>query len=463
MSQLDILPNSEVVLTRFDAQENKWTLYDVYKVAPNHPLRVSVLGSINGQTNGQNSCAPNGWRLNEEFDGKKAKTKVRKNLQGLRLRCGSYVTEPVPLTYLDNTRLDQMDIAAISTLPVSWLLRDDLNFSCDIVEMSNYEWNQSTLAAATMALYREDRIDTLAHAENMRPEQLQYAEFTADIFAISTPIIFRQPPLSAVSNIFLLPLDKTVWYCCAALILCVIFIMGIQMGHPLLEAQITLFDVVSFVFGAVCQQGTHLLIPSLSGRFVLITTFVATLALFTSYSASIVALLQSPSESIHTLDDLLASPLTLALKDTRSVRRIFSSDDSHRILRMVYAKKIEPMGTDAWIADESIGIGKVRASLFAFLVDTPSAYNVIQRTYSELEKCRLSEIKVFPLPMNTITVARNSAYKELIKQRILWMHEVGLIFQTRAKWLPKKPACEGDGRDFTIVGLRQIYPLIYTA
>lgn len=69
----------------------------------------------------------------------------------------------------------------------------------------------------------------------------------------STPIIFRQPPLSAVSNIFILPLDASVWYCLAALILCVIFIMGIQIGHPLLEAPITLFDVVSFVFGAVCQ------------------------------------------------------------------------------------------------------------------------------------------------------------------------------------------------------------------
>lgn len=35
-----------------------------------------------------------------------------------------------------------------------------------------------------MALYRENQIEMLFHAENMRPEQLQYAEFTADIFAI---------------------------------------------------------------------------------------------------------------------------------------------------------------------------------------------------------------------------------------------------------------------------------------
>lgn len=235
-------------------------------------------------------------------------------------------------------------------------------------------------------------------------------------FIRSTPIIFRQPPLSAVSNIFLLPLDKTVWYCYAALILCVIFIMGIQMGHPLLEAQITLFDVVSFVFGAVCQQGTHLFIPSLSGRFVLITTFVATLALFVSYSASIVALLQSPSESIHTLNDLLASPLTLAVKNS-TYTRTSVLNDSQRLWKRVYDEKIEPLGTQAWINDVYDGIDKVRTQLFAFLVDTPSAYRAILTTYTELEKCRLSEIKVFHSPMNTITVQRNSAYKELIKQR----------------------------------------------
>lgn len=236
------------------------------------------------------------------------------------------------------------------------------------------------------------------------------------VFIRSTPIIFRQPPLSAVSNIFILPLDKLVWYSYAALIFCVIFIMGFQMGHPLLEAQITLFDVVSFVTGAVAQQGTNFDIPSLSGRFVLITTFVATLALFTSYSASIVALLQSLSESIHTLDDLLASPLTLALKDTDTTREIFSSNES--VLNRIRVK-IEPMGKNAWIADEYNGISKVRADLFAFLVDAPSAYNAITRTYTESEKCRLSEIKVFPSPMNTITVAKYSAYKELIKQRYI--------------------------------------------
>lgn len=88
MNELDILPNSEVVLAEFDTPENKWTLYDVYKVAPNHTLEMSVLGSLNRRTNGKNSNAQDGLQLNEEFH----KINARKNLKGLRLRCGSLVS-----------------------------------------------------------------------------------------------------------------------------------------------------------------------------------------------------------------------------------------------------------------------------------------------------------------------------------------------------------------------------------
>lgn len=89
LNELDMLPNSEVVLAQFNTQENKWTLYDVYKVAPNQPLVVSVLGWINDQTNVQNFTAHYGLRLNEETF---RTAHARKNLQGIHLRCGSCVS-----------------------------------------------------------------------------------------------------------------------------------------------------------------------------------------------------------------------------------------------------------------------------------------------------------------------------------------------------------------------------------
>lgn len=192
--------------------------------------------------------------------------------------------------------------------------------------------------------------------------------------------------------------------------------MIIQLLHPALSKKIVTLDVVTMVWGAACQQGTHLIISTTSGRVVVLTTFLATLAIFTSYSASIVALLQSPSHSINDINDLIASPLKLSVQDAGYTRYNFMRENIS-ILQKVYNEMVKPRGKDGWIYDEASGIEKVRTELFAFLVESVSAYRVIARTYTESEKCSLSEIQLIRLPMNTVSVERNSGYKELFKQK----------------------------------------------
>lgn len=184
----------------------------------------------------------------------------------------------------------------------------------------------------------------------------------------------------------------------------------------MLRTQMTVFDVVSCVFGAVCQQGTNLSMPTTSGRFVLMTTFLATLALFTSYSASIVTLIQSRSKSIQALNNFVDSPLMLGIHDVDWIRMKFLNEND-KIFQQLYERKIQSQNSDSWIADTFVGLEQVRSELFGFLIELPEAYQVISRTYTESEKCSLNELNVFRLPMNTITVKKNSGFKELIKQR----------------------------------------------
>lgn len=40
------------------------------------------------------------------------------------------------------------------------------------------------------------------------------------------------------------------------------------------------------------------------------------------------------------------------------------------------------------------------------------------------------------------------------------MRENGLVSRLEIKWLPKKPICESDGRDFTMVGIIEIKPIL---
>lgn len=230
-----------------------------------------------------------------------------------------------------------------------------------------------------------------------------------------TQIIFRQPSLSAVSDIFLLPFDNLVWYCYFTLTMCIIIILTIEGGHPLHRFQFTFFDTISLAFGAICQQGTHLTIATTSGRFVLMTTLLSTLAMFSSYSASIVLLIQSPSKSIHNLDNLIESPLDIGMHAVEHIeRKVFAGNDT--ILQKLFSGGSQASG-DIWIKDELIGIDKVRNELFGFLIDAPIGYQAISKRFTESEKCRLNELNVIRQPMKTITVHKRSGLKEPIKQR----------------------------------------------
>lgn len=150
-------------------------------------------------------------------------------------------------------------------------------------------------------------------------------------------------------------------------------------------------------------------------NFYFFFTLIATLALFTSYSASIVALLQSPSNFITSIDDLIASPLKVGIHQSGYAR--FTMRANFSGVREVYAKKVQPQGEAGWIYDPFVGVERVRTELFAFQVDSPSAYKAISRTFTEAEKCSLSELQMIILPRTTILVERNSGYKELIRQR----------------------------------------------
>ena len=147
--------------------------------------------------------------------------------------------------------------------------------------------------------------------------------------------------------------DVQVWRCCFLIMIIAIIVMYTQFIHRTQREQMTALDILSFVWGAVCQQGTHLIVPTTSGRFIVLTTFIAPLAIFTSYSASIVALLQSPSHMIQTIDDLIKSSLKMYLQEAGYNRNYFIKENI-TLLNEVYEKKIKERGEDGWVSISKI-------------------------------------------------------------------------------------------------------------
>lgn len=167
-----------------------------------------------------------------------------------------------------------------------------------------------------MGQFQRREIDIGENALFMRRDRVQNVDFVAETRRIRACIMFRQPPLSAVTNIFALTFESQVWMsilifmCVTSGVIVVIYFFTGE------NVQMHIFDCVMFVLCALCQQGFYVNILSKSGRVLVFTTFLSSVFLFTSFSANIVALLQTPSDAINSLLSLTGSQLDVGLSDT---------------------------------------------------------------------------------------------------------------------------------------------------
>lgn len=267
--------------------------------------------------------------------------------------------------------------------------------------------------------------------------------------------MFRQPPLSSVSNIFILPFNINVWISSVILFSLISILLLFQWFT---HRQLTPLDGITFILGVICQQGFYLSLKSISGRIIMFMSFMASIFLFTSYSANIVALLQSPSNAIKTISDLINSPMKLIVQDT-VYNHVFFHETNSSETKMLFTKKIQPNYENAFVNIE-YGVKKIRSGLYSFQVEAHAAYKYISETFTEHEKCGLKELEAFHLPILAVPVRRNFPYRELFSQRLRWQREVGIMNREHRKWMPQKPQCLGNTGGFISVSLTECYPAL---
>lgn len=159
-------------------------------------------------------------------------------------------------------------------------------------------------------------------------DRLEQVDFIAATAETSMKFIFRAPPLSYVANVFTLPFDLNVWYCCYAILiltfLVLYFITYWEWHNPLFKETIAdvpnimhagFSEVLTAEVGYITQQGSDKEPGSVAGRISAIVTLLVLMFLYTAYSANIVALLQSTDENIKNVDNLLTSRISLGVED----------------------------------------------------------------------------------------------------------------------------------------------------
>lgn len=145
---------------------------------------------------------------------------------------------------------------------------------------------------------------------------------------------------------------------------------------------------------------------------------VSLIFIYTSYTANIVALLQSTSDSIRTLADLSKSNIELGVQDTPYSRVLFPLENDP-IRRKIFLEKIEPPNQPKRYYNASYGVERIRNEFFGFHMEYGICYKHIKSTFLEHEKCGLKQISFLRTIDPRYGIPKNSPYKEIFKVKLV--------------------------------------------
>ncbi|CAG9785360.1 unnamed protein product [Diatraea saccharalis] len=349
------------------------------------------------------------------------------------------------------------------TYPIMILCAEDLNFRYNLQQVDLYGSEHNGAFDGAAGLLQRGEVEMGFSSLFMRADRFNVLHFVAETLELRASFIFRQPPQSSGNNVFLLPFSRGVWACSAAVFLMVAGSLAalsfrLIRADPTL-AQLTPAEVCTFTVGTICQQGSYLNPSTVSVRIVMLFTLFAAFFIFTSYSAKIVAILQTPSDAIQTIDDLARSPFTLGVENT-TYKHIYFSESNDPATQRLYRHKLLPLGDRAYLSVVD-GVNRLRTDMFAFQAEETSAHDIISKTFTEREKCGLKHIQAFKLPMVSVPVRRLSGYRELLAARLRWQREVGLMDRWRRVWLVERARClASNDSGFVNVRLADVWPAV---
>ncbi|XP_055603749.1 ionotropic receptor 75a-like [Uranotaenia lowii] len=401
-------------------------------------------------------------------------TSIRRlNLNGHTLKASMVVTDPETLNHLEDYKDKHIDtitkVNFILTNALVQYMGAVVNYS--VVSTWGYLNTSSGEWSGMIGELSSRTADLGASPLFFTTDRIAVIEYVAMTSATRSKFIFRSPKLSYTENVFLLPFDDFVWLCIVVIIFLASGLLVItalaewRFPHSAADSndpsllQPNFRDSLMMIYGATCQQGSSTVPKSIAARSITFISFVILMFLYVCYSANIVALLQSPSTKIQSLDDLLMSRLKLGVHDT-VFNRYYFTHTTERTRKAIYERKIlQPDGSESFIELED-GIDRIRQGLYAFHVEQGVGYKVMSETYQEDEKCGIQEIQYLQVIDPYYAIQKNSSFKEHVKIGLFRLNEHGIQHRENTNLYTKKPRCTGGGGKFVPVSLVDIEPAL---
>ncbi|XP_045497539.1 ionotropic receptor 75a-like [Colias croceus] len=459
-NNIDILLDVEVIIAQ--KIQDKYVIEYVYKISNQSRWRSEFFGEWS---------SGHGLQKHKDWVGVAA---VRRRILDEHIISVCYVlTDTDSINHLTDGENDHIDTITKVNFPTTNHLLDFLNASRKYIFTDTWGYRiNNTWNGMTGYLHRGE-VEIGGSPMFFTSQRISVVEYISSPTPTRSKFVFRQPKLSYENNLFVLSFQKYLWYGTAALIVLLflfLFIVTIwewkiSGKHSSVEVgnssvlQPNVFDVALLIFAASCQQGTHVELKGSLGRIVLLQLFVAVTFLYTSYSANIVALLQSSSSQIRSLDDLLHSRLAFGVHDT-VFNRYYFSVETEPIRKAIYQTKIAPAGTKPRFMNMEEGIKKMRKGLFAFHMETGVGYKFVGKYFQEGEKCGLKEIQYLQVIDPWLAVRKDTQFMEIFKIGTKRLQEHGLQQRENRMLYEKRPKCLGRQENFVSVSMVDCYPAI---
>ncbi|KDR13328.1 hypothetical protein L798_12953 [Zootermopsis nevadensis] len=447
LEHLNILLDSDVIIGK-RVSEKVFLLLEVYKPRASGGLVKKIIGE---------------W---SEGHGLRVTTSAvvavrRMNLHKALIRAVMVVTDNGTLNHLDDDVDKHVDTYTKTNYAQFKYVTEILNASVEMAITNTWGYSANGSWTGLTGFLQREEADIGSTGMFVLKQRLSVVNFIAATTRTRSAFLFRPPPLSFVMNIFTLPFSRAVWLASVALIAVISFLLYSAFRWEYREkGAMNWTDVVLLSLGAVCQQGSTLEAQGITGRTVTIMLYIVVIFLYTSYSACIVALLQSTTDSIQTLEDLYHSGLTLGAVDVVYSRHFFSTA-SDPLRHAIYTQKINPSGKPSNFMSLHQGLERVRRGLFAFHHELGPGYKIISDIFLEEEKCGLQTITCFVDFVDPwISVSKQTPFKEIMSIAYRIIHERGLQERENLRYYHKKPKCEGLGSSFVSVGIVDCYPAL---
>ncbi|XP_072938888.1 uncharacterized protein [Epargyreus clarus] len=434
LSDAVILPDADVVFASGDA------LVDVYRIKPNQPFIFTKLYA--GYVSSQQT-------LEALWASLPTAVSRRKDLHNVNIKSATVMTQPQHFRGWWDLSNRHIDTFPKLTYPLLVHCAEDLNFRLDMKQVDLYGEERNGSFDGLAGLLQRGRVELGIASMFMRADRWRVLHFCSETVVVRGSFIFRQPPRSAVSNVFALPFSRGVWAATASVFAGVATLLALagrlapRAAPDTQLARLTLAESFTFAIGTICQQGSDLSPRLLSVRVLMLSTLLASQFVFTSYSAKIVAILQTPSHALQTIDDLTHSPMEMGIQET-TYKKVYFAESKDPATQRLYRRKLLPLGERAYLSVED-GVARLRTGLFAFQVEESSGYDIISKTFEEHEKCGLQQIPAFTLPTVAVPVRKHSGFRDLFAARLRWQREVGVVARWRRQWLAARPRCAGGG------------------